>query len=99
MTRDLPAQSRQGELLQGSAELIDSAVDGVGGVHYWEPRAVPFGGHVLLICHCGCPGPFVLPGEDLRLHECGVAQAWRDGAARLAICGERDRVAVDGAAV
>lgn len=63
------------------------------GPHEWvKDECVPFGGHLLLRCACGCPGPFVLSWEERGSAECGVFQAWRDGSARLAICGEGNRL-------
>lgn len=66
----------------------DQDVERVGPHEWVKDDCVPFGGHVLLRCRCGCPGPFVLSWEERGSAECGVFQAWRDGSARLAICGE-----------
>lgn len=95
MPNGLQSQPRKGEVLTGTPERLHEAVDRGIGLHEWV-EGVPFGGHWLVICRCGCPGPFVLSLEDARGIQCGVALAWREGSARLAVCGERDRLALAG---
>jgi hypothetical protein len=95
MASPLPVPSSDQPILAGKAEAHHLHLQDVGGIgeHVWTDY-VPFGGHFLLICRCGCPGPFVMALEDGRHVECGVAQSWRDGTARLAMCAERERRAL-----
>ena len=102
LLREPSLQVVEQELIAESPQLPDLRDQGVGGAHYWLlDRAIPFGGHWLIECACGCFGPFVLCVEDAERVRCAVALALSEGAARRAICGdatvdlrERDRAAV-----
>lgn len=91
MASELQPVAGECERFTGGAQVAHQGLQRDERIHLWTD-AVPFGGHLLVICACGCPGPFVLSVGEADRIPCGVAQAWREGQARLAICGDRPRL-------